>query len=181
MAALAALVLCFPALLSAKKLKVHAEFSKETDFTKFTTYAWTAHDAVARPELAAEIVGAIDDELHRRGLKQVEKNPDLQVTYSGGLDTSTSIAGNDPTYSKSGGIPAVGTSVWNGTSIGGGPSSSVYVQKGTLMVELVDSQAKKLIWRGTATGTLDTNSAKALREVDESVEKMFAEYPAKKR
>jgi Domain of unknown function (DUF4136) len=171
---------CAPGL-QAKKFKVQAQYSKETDFTQFKTYAWMKHDAVARPELGLEIVGAVDEELRTRGLTQVEANPDLLVTYYGGLDTDTSIAGNDPSYSRSGGVPAAGTSVWTPSSIGGGPSSSVYVQKGTLMVDLVDSKAKKLVWRGIATGTLDTNSGKALQEVDKSVEKMFAEYPAKKR
>lgn len=171
---------CAPGL-QAKKLKIQAQYSKETDFTKFKTYAWMKHDAVAKPELSLEIVGAVDEELRTRGLKQVEKDPDLLVTYYGGLDTDISIASNDPSYASSGGVPAVGSSVWTASTIGGGPSSSVYVQRGTLIVDLLDSHAKKLAWRGIATGTLDTNSNKALEDIDKSVEKMFAEYPVKKR
>jgi hypothetical protein len=171
---------CAPGL-QAKKLKVQAQYSKETDFSKFKTYAWIKHDAVAKPELSLEIMGAVDEELRARGLKQIEKDPDLLVTYYGGLDTDISIAANDPSYSNSGGVPAAGSSVWTASSIGGGPSSSVYVQKGTLIVDLLDSQAKKLTWRGIATGTLDTNSTKALEDIDKSVEKMFVEYPVKKR
>jgi hypothetical protein len=164
--------------LQAKKLKIQAQYSKETDFTKFKTYAWMKHDAVAKPELSLEIIGAVDDELRKRGLQLVTNNPDLLVTYYGGLDTDTSIPGSNPSYSGSGGVPVVGSAVW--TAGGRGPSGSVYVQKGTLIVDLLDSQAKKLAWRGIATGTLDTNANKALEDIDKSVEKMFAEYPVKK-
>jgi uncharacterized protein DUF4136 len=176
---LMACVFGFVSGLHARKLKIQAQYSKETNFTKFKTYAWMKHDAVARPALALEIVGAVDDELSKRGLKLVTDNPDLLVTYYGGLDTDTNIAGTDPSYSGSGGVPVVGSTVWTAGGISG-PSSSVYVQKGTLIVDLLDSQAKKLAWRGIATGTLDTNATKALEDIDKSVEKMFAEYPVKK-
>lgn len=166
--------------LQARKLKTQAQYSKQTDFSKFKTYAWMKHDAVARPALALEIMGAVDDELRKRGLKLVEKDPDLLVTYYGGLDTDISIAGSDPSYASSGGVPAVGSTVWTAGAIGGGPSSSVYVQKGTLIIDLLDAPAKKLAWRGIATGTLDTNPNKALQDIDRSVEKMFVEYPVKK-
>ena len=171
--------LCAPDM-QGKKLKIQAQYSKQTDFTKFKTYAWMKHDAVAKPELSLEIVGAVDDELLKRGLKRVEKDPDLLVTYYGGLDTDTSIAASNPGYSGNGGVPVVGSTVWTAGGVSGGPSSSVYVQKGTLIVDLLDSQAKKLAWRGIATGTLDTNANKALEDIDRSVEKMFAEYPVKK-
>src|SRR6266849_9697867 len=93
--------------LEAKKVKIQVQYNKQTDFTKFKTYAWTSHDAVARPVLALEVMGAVDDELQHRGLTRVESNPDLLVIYYGGLTTDTSIAASDPSYSSMGGIPSV--------------------------------------------------------------------------
>lgn len=169
-----------PPGLHAKKVKIQVQYNKQTDFTKFKTYAWSKHDAVARPVLALEVMGAVDDELQHRGLTRVEANSDLMVIFYGGINTDTSIAASDPSYSSTGGIPSVDSNVWSGSSLSRGPSSAVFIQKGTLMIDLVDSQAKGLAWRGIATGNLDTNDTKALEEVDKSIEKMFAEYPVKR-
>ena len=46
--------------LHAKKVKITVQSDKQTDFTKFKTSAWMKHDAVARPVLALEVMGAVD-------------------------------------------------------------------------------------------------------------------------
>ena len=58
----ALLVVClFSGGLQAQKVKV--EYDKSLDFSKFKTFAWGPIDAVARPLLAASILGAIEEEL----------------------------------------------------------------------------------------------------------------------
>jgi Domain of unknown function (DUF4136) len=44
--------------------------------------------------------------------------------------------------------------------------SAVYVQKGTLVIEIVDARSRKILWRGTATGNLDTTPSKALKGIN---------------
>ena len=48
------------ATASAEKIRVH--YDKTLDFTKFKTYGWAPHGAVARPMLALDFVGAVEDE-----------------------------------------------------------------------------------------------------------------------
>jgi len=60
----AMLLLC--ATASAEKIRVH--YDKSLDFTKFKTYGWAPHGAVAHPMLALDMVGAIEQELNSRGL-----------------------------------------------------------------------------------------------------------------
>ena len=53
---------------------------------------------------------------------------------------------------------------------------------GTLIVDLVDANQKELVWRGTATKTLDPGSSpeEKQKHLDEAVQKMFGNYPPKK-
>ena len=103
----------------------------------------------------------------------------MLVTFYGGINTDTSVAVNDPTSAASGGVPPVDSSVWSSRMMSSYVGSAIYVQKGTLVVDIVDAGNKRLAWRGIAIGNLDTNPSKALEDVDKAVEKMFAKYPLK--
>ncbi len=48
---------------------------------------------------------------------------------------------------------------------------------GTLVVDLFDTQTKKLIWRGTSSDTLSNKSNKNIQALDKGVEKMFKQFP----
>ena len=58
-------VMAIPAI--AAKIKVKVQAKKDTDFSLYKTYAWLDHPPVARPVLALEVVGAVDEELKARG------------------------------------------------------------------------------------------------------------------
>jgi len=48
---------------------------------------------------------------------------------------------------------------------------------GTLIVDLFDRTTKKLIWRGSASGTLSNKSDKNIKNLNRSVLKMFDHFP----
>jgi len=48
---------------------------------------------------------------------------------------------------------------------------------GTLVVDIFDTNSKKLIRRGSANDTLSNNSDKNIKELDKGVNKMFKEFP----
>ena len=79
------LICLFSGGLQAQKVKV--EYDKSLDFSKFKTFAWGPIDAVARPLLAASILGAIEEELIKKGLHKAGSNPDifLEIYGSGGF------------------------------------------------------------------------------------------------
>ncbi len=91
------------ATASAEKIRVH--YDKSLDFTKFKTYGWAPHGAVARPMLALDLVGAVEDELNKRGLQKVAANPDLIIAFYGAVDTEVSMTSKNPLYNATGGIP----------------------------------------------------------------------------
>jgi hypothetical protein len=53
---------------------------------------------------------------------------------------------------------------------------------GTLIVDLIDAQKKEMVWRGTATKTLDPSASPEEKQahLNEAVQKMLENYPPKK-
>jgi len=48
---------------------------------------------------------------------------------------------------------------------------------GTLVVDLFDTNAKKLIWRGSASDTLSDKSDKNIKTLNSDVQRMFEHFP----
>ncbi|MGO9306530.1 MAG: DUF4136 domain-containing protein [Candidatus Korobacteraceae bacterium] len=172
------LLICMLSLgVQAQKIKV--EYNKNLDFSRFKTFAWGQHDAVSRPMLALAIIGAIEQELTKRGLRKVENNPDVFIQVYGSVDSDMSVSYFDPLYSGMGGIPSFDSSfaMWGYMP---GATTTVVVHKGQLVVDVIDASAKKLAWRGKATEKLSDNKLKLVDQVNTAVEKMFQKYPAAK-
>ena len=163
--------------VQAQKIKV--EYNKNLDFSKFKTFAWGQHDAVSRPMLALAILGAIEQELTKRGLRKVEADPDAFIQVYGSVDSDMNVSYFDPLYSGMGGIPSFDSSfvMWGYMP---GATTTVVVHKGQLVVDVIDSSEKKLAWRGKATEKLSDDKLKLVDQVNRAVEKMFQKYPAAK-
>src|SRR5208337_2279401 len=99
----------------------------------------------AKPMLRLAILAAVQDDLTKRGLKQVADNPDLYVQVYGATDSDVSFSYMDPIYGS--GIPPInyGITYWYNIP---GTVTSVVVHKGELVVDVIDTNQKKLIWRG---------------------------------
>lgn len=100
------------------------------------------------------IVDGIDKQLQAKGLKKVDasEHPDLKVVYNSGIKEKTTVEGYDYGY---------GYGPWWGW---GGPRSVTYQtyidKEATLIVDLVDTSDKEMVWRGVARDTLSDNPEK---------------------
>ncbi|MFZ0707983.1 MAG: DUF4136 domain-containing protein [Candidatus Korobacteraceae bacterium] len=172
-----ALILLLVTAASARD-KISVSYAKGFNFSQYKTYAWAEHGAVAHPLLAADIVGAIDQELQARGLQKVTSNPDLIIQIYGSLDTDMTMYSNDPLYAGSGGIPPFDPGMTGPAFVGFYGNTSVTVHKGEMIVDLIDAKSKKLVWRGVATESVSSHDAeKLIDEVNGAISKMFKEYP----
>jgi len=173
-------LLCSTAM--AEKIRVH--YDKSLDFSKFKTYGWAPHGAVAHPMLALDAVGAVEDELNARGLHKVAENPDLIIAFYGAVDSEVSMTSNNPIYNATGGIPpfdpsmtSPGDSLYWDSYYG---NSTVVVYPGQLVIDLIDFKTKKLAWRGFAAEAISPNNPdKLMSEVTSTIKKLFKEYPVK--
>lgn len=162
--------------------KIHVSYDKDTNFTQFKTFAWAPHGAVAHPMLAANVVGAIEDELKARGLQRVniDQNPGLIIQVYGSVDQETTFNSTDPLYNATGGIPPFDPSFSGPITYGNFGATSVTIHKGELVVDLIDAVNKKLVWRGISQQNLAANNPnKLLSQVNDAVSKMFKQYPVK--
>lgn len=169
---------------SAVAEKIHVHYDKSLDFTKFKTYGWAPHGAVAHPMLALDMVGAVEDQLNARGLHKVAENPDLIIAFYGAVDSEVSMTSNNPLYNATGGIPpfdpsmtSPGNSLYWDSYYG---NSTVVVHPGQLVIDLIDFKTKKLAWRGFAAEAISPNNPdKLMSEVNSTITKLFKEYPVK--
>ena len=168
--------------LGAQAQKVHVAVpDKNIDFSKFKTYSWEPLGAVSHPLLAADVVGAIEDQMKAKGLQLVPSNPDLVIKVYGSIDQESTAYSNDPLYMGTGGIPPFDPSLSGPALVGTWGNTTVTIHKGELVVDLLDPAAKKLVWRGMAQDNLSAhNKDKLLDQVNTAIAKMFKEYPPAK-
>lgn len=162
--------------------KIHVTYDKQLNFSQFKTFAWAPHGAVSHPLLAANVVGAIEDELKQRGLQKVEitNNPGLIIQVYGSIDQESTLYSNDPLYNATGGIPpfdpSFSGSLWSGYY----GNTTVTIHKGQLVVDLIDAANKKLVWRGMSQQNLAAHDPnKLISQVNTAISKMFKQYPGK--
>jgi hypothetical protein len=159
--------------------KIHVVYDKQLNFSQFKTFAWAPPGAVAHPMLAANVVGAIEQELKARGLQKVniDQNPGLVIQVYGSIDQDTSYNSTDPLYAATGGIPPFDPSFSGPLLSDQFGATSVTIHKGQLVVDLIAN--KKLVWRGMSQENLSHNPDKLVTQVNDAVAKMFKQYPIK--
>jgi hypothetical protein len=147
--------------------QVTVNYNHNQDFSKYHTYAWGEDNAnqIANSILAQVAKTDIEAALQGKGLNKVlrTENPDLILLANGGARRQTSF------------------STWGRGPLGGGLGQITPEQstEATLIVNLYDAQAKQLVWRGIAQGTLSTNGSNSQGQVEKAVQKMFRQYPKK--
>ncbi len=142
------------------------------------TYAWVAaKDAARNPLVDQRIVKAIDYWLTMRGRREVkpEENPNVIVTYHTNTQDQVVVTADTMGYGYGPGF------YWGG-GMGGMTTTTARSHtytKGTLVVDVWDAKEKKLLFRGTATDTVDDNPEKMEKKINKCVEKMVKEFDKK--
>jgi hypothetical protein len=177
---LQALTLILLVSLSAQGQKIHVnKYDPNADFAKFRTFGFAPLGAVSHPMLAADIEGTIEDQLTQKGLKEVTSNPDLIIRVYGSIDQDSTFYSNDPLYMGTGGVPPFDPSFSGPALAGTWGNTTVTIHKGELVIDLIDADAKKLVWRAMAQQNLSSKPEKLESQVQDAIAKMFKQYPAR--
>jgi hypothetical protein len=170
------LLLCLAIAGAAFAQKIKTGHDKSADFSGFKTYAWTQQQpSPIQPLVATVIVADIDHELAAKGLRKVEKDPDVLVSYYAGGDAQSAFAQTDPGNLSTGGIPPPNATMWTGSL----PATALpQVVKGRLLVDLVDARKQQLVWRASAEAKLDYDKrSKIYDTVNKVIPEMFRNFP----
>jgi len=171
------LIVTLAALLAGcSSISYNYDFDQDADFTTYKTYNWgqrpdpseggAAGAAMSNDLAYRRIQGAVDETLQSKGLLMSD-TPDLIVAVHTGVQDKVDVQSWGYGY----GYPYYGY---------GGRDIQVYNYKeGTLIVDLVDRAAMELVWRTSATGTMDSNPnpQKTQEKVGPIIERMFRDYP----
>ena len=161
---------------TAQKVKIG--YDKSVDFTRYHTFSWP--DAADAPELTlkrATVMAYIEEGLNAKGLVRVDKGGDLLLSGSGGFggQQAGEVTGVIiPAYTGPYNPMSTG---WVGTPVAMGSA----VISGTLVVQMVDQSAGRLVWQGMVTQRVDMdNKPKTIERIRIAIEKLMAQYPPKK-
>jgi hypothetical protein len=164
---------------------VRYNFDKDTDFMKFRTYRWVTVGGAGQVNEMVEkqIQATIDTELAKKGLERVEgaQPADLFIGYQAAVSKEKEFSSYSTDWGYGGGWNRGG---WYGSPGGGmttGQTSTIYV--GELALDMYSSANQTLVWRGTATKTLDPKAKpeKQQKNLSKAVAKMLKNYPPKKK
>lgn len=143
--------------------KPQIQWDKQYDFSKVKTFMWQPPSAPSledeNPFMHKFIESTIETELQNVGFAETTENPDVYVTYHGSVNTEVSYRSSSFGFS----VGSYGMGPWGGMSgVAAGPTHTttreVETKKGTLVVDIVDAKEKQLVWRGTSSGILISDS-----------------------
>ena len=170
MRAIGSTVVAVALILSASSAfaqKVVTDSDASANFKAFKTYAWAKGTESPNPLGEKRIHDGVDAKMKAAGFTLVTEKPDVFV--------ATHAVAKEQKELYTMGMGGYGPR-WGGGS--GTTTVNTYLV-GTLAVDLYDGKTKQLIWRGTATDTLDEKPEKNAEKIAKSLEKMFKEYPPK--
>jgi hypothetical protein len=176
--------LTLPALLLAfgcSTLQTNVDYDGSVDFSKYRTFTLKqgtpAKDPLTQQRIEAAIVGS----LQSRGVRQVPEGGELLVYTHVRTETQQQIEWTNYGYAGYGWGWGWGWRGWGGPAWSTATVRNVPI--GTLIVDLVDANEKRLVWRGIATEYVDKILAMSPEEktkaANEAMQKLFENYPPK--
>jgi len=176
---LVGLLLVAAATGSALAQDVRYNFDKSANFAQFKTYKWVAiKGATAVGDLAdRQIKAAVDRELATKGLTpSTSDTADLYIGYQAAIGTEKEYTSFDSGWGYGPGWYGGG---WygGGGGITTGQTTTIYV--GQIAIDMYATSPKTLVWRGTASKTLDTKAKpeKQQKNLEKAMTKLLKNYP----
>ncbi len=151
---LALVALAFLLSCASLKIGVTTDHDPQADFSGYKTYAWIEppEDYTGwRPpkHLDIRLRRVVDDIMAEKGYQKVPALPmaDLLLAYYASVETELRI-----TSTPYGLYPGWGYSYWGGAPFG--TSNVRRYDSGTVLLDMIDSKAKQLVWTGQVTSAI---------------------------
>ncbi|MGI4864483.1 MAG: DUF4136 domain-containing protein [Janthinobacterium lividum] len=193
---LLAVGLAFLGSLSACAPKVNVEQRANVDFSRYRTFDFAQTEVktngdrnpLLRSSIAQDrIKQAIASELSKRGLREVERNPDFLITTHTYVEQAERTvydtqpaAGYAYPYAVSyrGGFVPVNYGYWYGPSYYSTPRTQVY-NEGTLVIDFIDRRTNNLVWRGSIADPID-DAGRLGSEFSKNAKDILDKFPVEK-
>lgn len=184
------ILLCAVVFLSAcSSYRYYAVSNKPLSEGNYKTFAWipegtTKTSKIYNNDVAADrIIEATNLEMKNRGLTLENKNPDLLIRYTAGVNKETKSYSEPVYYNEPARLsPRIGYykgkafyyyDYYNPMPVYvGDRERNITVKAGSLMIDLIDRKTSKVIWRGWAEGEVE-NAEKTINDLPEVVANIF--------
>jgi len=157
---------------------IDVDYDHSANFSKYRTFTVLKNARTENPLMDERIAGFVRNQLMAKGLKPVATDADLTVRTK----TSTAERQILNTYYDGGWGPGWGWG-WGprwGWGWGGPGWETTYVDtslEATTVVDLIDATSEKVVWRGTAIGSISHKPEKAAKKHAKRIAEMFEKFP----
>jgi hypothetical protein len=158
-------VIALTMAVSALAADIRTDYDHHADFTKYKTYSWAKVDT-PDPLWNDRVKEAVDRALTAKGWSQVPSGGDVSLVAAGTTREKPTLK----TFYDG----------FDGWLWGGFADATTYVEDytvGTLVVDMFDTNSKRLLWRGSASDVLSGKPEKDEKKLEKAVSKMFEHFP----
>ncbi len=177
---LSKIMLLVPLLaIAAWAQDVRYNFASSANFERYKTYKWVKIKGADSVDQITDgqLKSAIDRELATKGLTKTDADTaDLYIGYQVSLDKEKQVTSYDSGWGYGPGWGGYGYA-GGGGGISTATTSTILI--GQLDLDMYDHADKNLVWRGTASKTLDPKAKPEKREknIQKGVAKLLKNYP----
>jgi hypothetical protein len=167
----------------ASKPTIESDYDHTIDFSRYKTYDFFNPMGIENPNYSS-VYGsifraAISKEMESRGYV-LSDNPDLMINVSGRLQDKTKVTTTSDPYMGGHyyGYRRGRYGAWGGYGYGTTTHVSNYTE-GTINVDIVDRELKRMVWEGVAVGRVDDKKSNEEKRanINAGIQEMFAGYP----
>jgi len=160
---------------TASLAEVKTDYDRTAEFSRYRTYSWgKVH--TENPLLVDRIKTAVTSALASKGWTEVESGGEVSIMAMEMTEDHRTLRTYYDSFGGGWGWRRWGGGIGNG--FGESTTTEETYEVGTLVIDLFDTSAKKLIWRGSASDTLSDKSEKNIQRLDKDVVKMFEHFPS---
>jgi len=156
---------------TASLAEVKTDYDRTAEFSRYKTYSW-GKIHTADPLWVDRIKAAVNSALAAKGWAEVESGGDVSIMA---MEMARDHRTLNTYYDNFGG--GWGWRRGGGFGFGTSTTTEETYQVGTLVVDLFDTNTKKLIWRGSASDSLSAKSDTNIKKLNKDVQKMFDHFP----
>src|SRR5215831_12536434 len=173
---IAVVVLCLSSVGLAQE--IHYDYDRTVDFSRYRTYKWVKIEANSAQDvfLDQNIRQAVDEVLSWKGFIRTEGNADLNVAYQVSIDREKVLT---TWYDGGPWLWGPGWWGWGGWGVGFATTTTSTITIGTLVLDFYDPALRRLVWRGSATKTLNIhkNPEKNYESLRKTAAKLLKHVP----
>lgn len=174
------------ALIAGCSNPVYVEKDESANLAKYKTYMWV--DTRAREDdnssatafAKSQVHNAVNDELSKRGWREVTSNPDVLLSYDMLVEKSTEQR-TDPVYSQPftryyyNPYARRWGAIYYPSQFLGYDEYNAPVREGTLTINLIDANSDKTIWQGWTTDQIDSRKFTG-KDIARDVKHIFKKF-----